>query len=120
VIEGNYDKNNEAKKIKIDAGPAADLQYVFERFCEGDLDRRIIVPEHFEELHKKELISIDKKIIQIRMQQLLGSTTFSESELYKFYESGTKVKAVDDDKPNLMRIAVIEYFKTLKDGTKQS
>ena len=114
-LEKQFDKviqNQSSKKVHSES--VADLQYLYERFCEGELDHRLITPKHFEELSKSHKVRIDQGIIQIRKRSLLGSNIFSETELFKDYESGKSTPATEADKVNLKRIAVIEYFKKLK------
>jgi len=110
-LEKQFDKviqNQAAKKTIV---TVSDLQYLYERFCEGDLDPKIIVEKNFLELKEKDLVGIDEHVIKARMKSLIGSNSFSETEMYKIYESG---KVPQEDAINLMRIAVINYFKKLK------
>lgn len=120
-LEKQFDKiiqNQAFKKMKSVA--VTDLQYLFERFCENELDNRLIVEKHYEDLHKKNLVNIDHRIIQKRMASLAGGNQFSETELYKAYAEGKACKLTENDKPVLMKLAVIEYFKKLKSEKLQS
>lgn len=109
-LEKQFDKviqNQASKKTKV----ITDLQYLFQRFCEGDLDPNIIVPKNFLELKEKGLVDINTGIVTIRMNALVGSVYFSDSELLKSYQAGI---IPPKDEEVLMRIAVIEYFKKQK------
>lgn len=110
-LEKQFDKviQNQASKKKTTV--VTDLQYLFERFCEGGMDPKIITEKNFIELKEKNLVRIDKPVIETRMKSLIGTNSFSNTELYKIYEAG-KIPA--DDEINLMRIAVINHFKKLK------
>jgi hypothetical protein len=119
-LEKQFDKIIQNQSAKKKALPVIDLQYLFERFCEGDMDNRLIVPKHFEELNKQNLVHIDHRIITRRMETLAGGNKFSDTELYKDYEAGRTSKLTEQDKPVLMRLAVIEYFKKLKEEKFQS
>lgn len=99
---------------KTGSPPVTDLQYLYERFLEGDLDKRVIVMEHWIELTKKYRLVITPEIIKTRMSQLLGGNDYSETQLYRDYEKGEETKLVIEDKIKLVRMAVIELFEKLK------
>lgn len=110
-LERQFDKviQNQAGKKATQA--VTDLQYLFERFCEGDLDPKIISAKNFIELKEKGLATIDESIIAHRMKSLIGSNNFSDTQLFQTYESG-QIPA--EDEINLMRISVINFFKKQK------
>lgn len=110
-LEKQFDKiiQNQSSK-KQTAAPVADLDYLFERFMEGGFDSRLIMPDHFIELSKKAGLIITPEIIKKRMGQLIGGNKHSDMELYKHYQGGAETKLVLEDKPQLMRMAVLEYF----------
>lgn len=117
IIEGNYDKKSAAeitqtKKSVVD-GPQ-DLEYLQERFMEGQLDIKTISEKHYLQLEQQGVVSITDEIIHWRINSLTGSNIFSESSLCQDYQSGKETPAVMADRINLMRLAIIKYFKGLK------
>lgn len=117
VMEGSYDKNNEPGAVKTSSPPVTDLQYLFERFCENDLDKRLILPAHYEQIFSGSKDYLDKKIITIRMQSLLGGNIQSDLDLHNDYEAGRVSKLTEQDIPALKKLAVIEHFKKLKSNS---
>ena len=110
-LEKQFDKFIQRQGLKSNVSPPpADLQFLYERFCAGKLDQRMVLPKHYEELHEKKMLQINESIIQIRMNSLVGSNIFSETQLYMDYESSRDSKLIDADRPVLMRLAVVEYF----------
>lgn len=112
-LEKQFDKIIQNQTSKKPSGKR-DIEYLFERFKDGDLDIKFILPEHFTELEKAGLAHIDEQVIKRRMKTLYGSNIMSETDLYNDYAGGINSKRVEDDKPFLMRLAVVEYFKKRK------
>ena len=91
-----------------------ELEYLQERFLEGQLDIKTISEKHYLQLEQQGLVSITDEIIHRRINSLTGSNIFSESSLCQEYQSGKQTTAVVADRINLMRLAVLAYFKKLK------
>ena len=112
-LEKQFDKFIQRQGSNNPGNPApASLEYLYERFCVGNLDQRMVLPKHYEELHEKSLTEINDRIIHIRMKGLVGSNIFSETQLFMDYEAGRASKLVEEDRKVLMKLAVIEYFKS--------
>lgn len=104
---------NQSSK-KTNSPPVTDLQYLFERYLEGDLDKRYIVPDHFKEISKKYQVGITAETINKRMSQLIGGNESSDMQLYEDYRDQRETKLVVADKLKLMRLVVLELFEKLK------
>lgn len=94
--------------------PPTDIQYLQEKYFEGKFDFKLIQEKHFLELESQQLVSITDDIIKKRIENLIGSNIFSHSNLCQDYQSGKQTPAIVADRINLMRLAVVAYFKTLK------
>jgi hypothetical protein len=99
-------KGNQARNV--------DIEYLQERYMDGQLDMKLITSDHFKSLEDLGLVTIDDTIIRKRIKSLTGSNVYSEGALCQDYEAGRQSEAVVKDRENLMRLAVAEYFKTLK------
>ena len=113
-LEKQFDKIVQQQSSKKQHIPVSDIDYLFERYCDGQLDHKLILPSHYDELKRKNLVVIDDKIISKRIKSLTGSTEFLEGQLCQDYEAGKRTKLVLDDIPNLQKLSVIQYFKNLK------
>ncbi len=113
-------KQNEAAK-KNNAGPS-DLQYLYERFLDGDLDVRVITPTHFRQLAEKipTMFTLMQQQIPKRMNQLIGSNDAAEKRLWQAYQDGKETPETKTDIPVLMRMAIITFFHYQKSKNIQS
>ena len=111
-LEKQFDKFIQRQGLNTSGSPPPlTLQQLCGRFREGNGDPRLVLPKHFEELQDRGLVTLDERIIKIRMESLVGSNIFSDTELYKDYVSGRKTKLVEADREVLMRLTVLEYLK---------
>jgi hypothetical protein len=118
-LEKQFDKiiqnQNSLKKANHPVSSQS-IEYLFERFCENDLDYKYIDASHYTELDNNKLISdeIKKYVRQKRENQLHGTNHASELKLLRAYQSKKETPETINDKINLMRMAVIEVFKKRK------
>jgi hypothetical protein len=109
----------EAAKPDKNASPAKDLQYLFERFQEGQQVFKFILPEHFTELNLELTEETMQQAWTERIDQLTGTNQHSLNQLWDAYlQSNENNDLVVKDKPNLTnlakRIAVIKHFQKQK------
>jgi hypothetical protein len=99
----------------------SDLQYLYERFLDGELDIRLILPEHYSSLVVKGIFSelFFKKFIPARIKQLTGTNQAVELRLLDAYQKNDVTKETEMDKAILMRMSIIYFFNQLKENKKQ-
>ncbi len=112
-------------KVGMGAGGRPDLQYLYERFLEGEKIFKFILPEHFAELHLELTEEIMQNALAERIDQLTGSNQYSLGQLWDAYLQGNENnELVVKDKPNLIalakRIAVLKHFQQQKQNGKTS
>jgi hypothetical protein len=111
-------KRHQLDTTRKKGGPMAtmDIQYLYERYCDGQLDVRVITVGHYQQLAAKGLVNITNGVVQKRIKSLLGSNNYSEGQLCQDYQAGNETPAVVADRPALMKLSVVEYFKTKKEA----
>jgi hypothetical protein len=116
--KGFYEKKQQRNNSTKPPAPNEnmDLQYLYERFCEGELDQRLVNAGHFEDLRERGYVTLSNGIVDKRIRSLIGSNNHSESQLWQDYQAGKKSKLVELDEPMLQRMAVIEFFKHMKEA----
>lgn len=105
------------KEPVIDIGK--DLQYLYDRFLEGDNISKHILPEYCDHLQLHISDAIQAEAIQRRINQLIGSNQHSESQLWQAYNGEiTNDTIIQKDQANLLsltkRLAVFKHFEQLK------
>lgn len=117
---------NTAKYGPLKAGketePAKDIQYLLERFLEGQQVFKFILPVHFTELSLELTEETMQQAWQERINQLSGTNQHSLNQIWDAYLQGNENnELVVKDKPNLLdlakRIAVLKHFQTKKHST---
>jgi hypothetical protein len=129
VIEGNFDKKDPDVPVKVEAASPEisenDLEYLYERFCDGQQITKFILPEHYELLLKEKLVSITDELKQEawakRIFQLTGSNQRKEIDLMIAYQAyDPENQLVKSDKVNfdrlVKRLCVYNYFVTKKNS----
>ena len=109
----------EPVKSNKDVPPAKDLQYLYERFLEGQQVFKFILPEHFTELNLELTEETMQNAWSERINQLTGTNQHSLNQLWDAYLGGNKENPlIQNDKPNLInlakRIAVMKHFQKQK------
>ena len=109
----------EPVKSNKDVPPAKDIQYLSERFQEGQQVFKFILPEHFTQLN----LELSEETMQDawaeRINQLTGTNQHSLNQLWDAYLHGNENnELLVKDRPNLIilakRIAVLKYFQKQK------
>lgn len=109
-------RQNTAAPNQTKPGASMDVDYLLGRYLENQLDAKLILPAHFDELQQKNLCKINGTTVAKRIDQLMGTNKASELELIKDYQAGRDSKYTKEDLPALKRTAVLEYFATKKAG----
>jgi hypothetical protein len=117
IIEGNYDKKTTENKADK---PDMDLQYLYDTFLEGNLNKKLVKTEHYEFI--KEEIPLTEHYLEeakhIRVKNLIGSNQANDIRLLDDYQQCRNSEIVQKDREVLVRmskrIAVISYFSLLK------
>lgn len=120
----NANKFEPAKSNK-DVPLAKDIQYLYERFLEGQQVFKFIIPEHFTELNLELTKETMQQAWQERISQLSGTNQHSLNQIWDAYLQGNENnELVIKDKPNLFslakRIAVYNHFQHQKQSGKTS
>jgi len=109
----------EPVKLGKEDSPTKDIQYLLERFLEGQQVFKFILPEHFTELNLKLTKETMQQAWHERINQLSGTNQHSLNQVWDAYLQGNENnELVAKDKPNLLdlakRIAVLKHFQTQK------
>lgn len=122
-IEKQFDtiiRNQVAGKTPsaLTSGAPVDVDYLYERFCDGQLDRRLVLPEHYHALVDNGTIHPEAAagMISMRIHQLMGTNQASELRLMCAYQEGKETAETKADAGTLKRMAVLEYFKWKKEN----
>jgi hypothetical protein len=95
------------------------IQYLYERYREGEKIAKFLLPEFFDYLHLTLTDAVLQKAWQQRINQLSGSPVQNEQQLWKAYMAGDpQHEAVIHDRPLFIslakRIAVHQFFQKCK------
>jgi hypothetical protein len=109
----------EPVKPNKEESPTKDIQYLFERFLEGQQVFKFILPEHFTQLNLELSEETMQQARTERINQLTGTNQHSLNQIWDAYLQGNgNNDLVIKDKPNLLdlakRIAVLKHFQTQK------
>lgn len=104
---------------KLQSGPAVgniDIQYLYDRFREGELDLRLISDNHYDSLVKRQMVSSEliDHIKNKRILQLTGTNKGPELRLLTAYQEKKDSAETKQDIPFLKKMVVIEIFNHLK------
>jgi len=113
-----WNSSDEAKSPSMGGGfrGRPDLQYLYERFQEGEKIFKFILPEHFAELHLELSEETMQNALAERIDQLTGTNQYSLGQLWDAYLQGNENnELIVKDKPILIalaqRIAVLKHFQ---------
>jgi hypothetical protein len=96
-----------------------DIDYLLQRYLEGQLDKKLITEEHYLYLEKAGFVKMRPEIweqaITIRRNNLCGTNQASELRLLQDYLNKNETDLVKSDIPRVRklarRIAVLQYFE---------
>lgn len=96
-----------------------DIQYLYERFLEGEKIYKYILADYCDHLQLRITDEIHQEARQRRINQVAGSNEFSEKQLWLAYiGTANDPDLIEKDRPNLVslskRLAVLKYFDQLK------
>jgi hypothetical protein len=118
-LEKQFDKviqnQTDAAKRAVKAN-TTDLQYLFDRYLEGQLNSALVNADHYDQLAIKQVV-VDlfwQQMVPKRVRSLNGSNQASELRLLQAYQEGKDTDERKADIAVLKRLAVIEAFSSLK------
>ncbi len=108
-----------------EAGRGPDIQYLYERFLEGQQISKYIFVEHYTFLQLQITEEIKQEALQRRINQLSGSNENSQNQLLEAYKVGNKNdELLIQDEANFIslakRVAVFNYLKKLQQAGKKN
>ena len=111
------ERNIDPSKIHSDINN--EMQYLYERFLNGEKINKLILVEYADHLELPLTETILQQAWQRRINQLSGSNEASGQKLWNSYMIGdTKSELLINDQPNLIslakRLAVAKHFQKLK------
>lgn len=123
TIEGVYDKKDPLQPVKVEQPQKEvtynDIEYLYEKYCDGQQVTKYILQDHFNLLSEKKLVAITDDLVKEawnkRINQLTGSNQKKELDLFDAYKTFDPLNPVVlNDKPNfdklVKRLAVYNYF----------
>lgn len=111
--------DNHANSSGIHSDLSKEIQYLYERFIEGEKINKLIAAEYADHLELPLTEAIFQNAWQRRINQLSGSNEAAEIKLWQAYMSGdTNNDLIIQDQPNFIslakRLAVAKHFQKLK------
>jgi hypothetical protein len=96
-----------------------DIQYLYERFLEGEKIYKYILADYCDHLQLRITDEIHQEARQRRINQVAGSNEYTEKQLWLTYTGAINdIQLLEKDIPNLQsltkRLAVLKFFEQLK------